>query len=232
MDNAEKQAEAYLAHLGYDDIVHHPDGDVTPDFLVNSKIAVEVTRLKQKFKSSTGSESLDTIAITLRQKFESLLPSYGPPLSGESWFVLYDFRRPIDKKAAKHLEKELSRFKNSPTRHAQEQDVCQGVKIEYVKTSKPGKYFFVLGGYMDIDAGGWMTYEMLKSVQESLDIKAEKALKCYSRYPEWWIIMVNHIDPTFNLDDLAEVRRNLQVPSVWHRMILLDPRNYRLSWTL
>jgi hypothetical protein len=47
MDEAEAHIHKYLAHRGFVDIKHEPDGNVPPDFLVNDRIAVEVRRLIQ-----------------------------------------------------------------------------------------------------------------------------------------------------------------------------------------
>ena len=77
MDAAEAHTEKYLRHLGFTDIVHEPDGNVPPDFVLNGRIAVEVTRLLHR-----GSEQLRPIeetAIPLMQRFQKVLKSLGPP---------------------------------------------------------------------------------------------------------------------------------------------------------
>ena len=38
MDVAEAHTEKYLRHLGFTNIVHEPDGNVSPDFVLNGRI--------------------------------------------------------------------------------------------------------------------------------------------------------------------------------------------------
>ena len=45
MNAAELIAEKYLQHIGHELVEFEPDGNVTPDFLVNKRVAVEVRRL-------------------------------------------------------------------------------------------------------------------------------------------------------------------------------------------
>jgi hypothetical protein len=47
MDPTERLVAEFLAEQGYTNIVHEPDGNFPPDFLVNGHIAVEVHRLNQ-----------------------------------------------------------------------------------------------------------------------------------------------------------------------------------------
>jgi hypothetical protein len=67
MKPEEKLAAAYLRHLGYVDVVHEPDGNVTPDFLVDGRIAVEVRRLNQNFHSKRGYEGLEIAEMSLKK---------------------------------------------------------------------------------------------------------------------------------------------------------------------
>lgn len=88
----EKRAEEFLAHTGYHNIVYEPDGNVTPDFLVDGRIAVEVRRLNQNIVSSDRSQGLETDLISLSRIVKSLALSFGPPIQGVSWFLHFRFR--------------------------------------------------------------------------------------------------------------------------------------------
>src|SRR5687767_7819472 len=97
MDTSEKIAYDFLLHQGFKSVVFEPDGKNPPDFLVNGRVAIEVRRLNQNESTGGTNRGLEEIAISLRKRIDLLLKSLGPPRSSGSWFVSYDFRRPIEK---------------------------------------------------------------------------------------------------------------------------------------
>ena len=85
----------YLELQGFKDIVFEPDGNVTPDFLISGRIAVEARRLNQHHETETGEhEPLEALSKPLQKRLKKLLESFGPPAHGVSWFVSYTFKRP------------------------------------------------------------------------------------------------------------------------------------------
>ena len=64
MNAAERIAEKYLQHVGHELVEFEPDGNVTPDFLVNKRVAVEVRRLNQNHEDASGNtRGLEETAI-------------------------------------------------------------------------------------------------------------------------------------------------------------------------
>ena len=53
-DASERLVQPYLESLNLGRIEHHPLGDVTPDFSIDGRIAVEVRRLNQNFVDGAG----------------------------------------------------------------------------------------------------------------------------------------------------------------------------------
>ena len=97
MDKSERLAEQYLLSLERGSVVFEPDGNTPLDFAFSGTIGVEVRRLNQNYGHPDGSmEGLEQLSIPLWQRLEKLLPSIGPSIGGESWYVGMDFRRPID----------------------------------------------------------------------------------------------------------------------------------------
>src|SRR6267143_274530 len=97
MDDSEHRVDDYLRSAGFADIVYEPDGNVPPDFLVNRRIAVEVRRLNQNAIYNTGrTEGLEEVFIPLWQGLEQYLPTIGPSVHGESWYVGLKVRRPAE----------------------------------------------------------------------------------------------------------------------------------------
>src|SRR5437867_7019158 len=95
MDSSERIVSEYLSHHGFRDVVFEPDGDRTPDFLLNGRIAVEVRRLNQNEDTPNGPRGLGEGAIPLQAKVSRLLGTLGSSDGGETWYVVYSFRRPL-----------------------------------------------------------------------------------------------------------------------------------------
>jgi hypothetical protein len=96
MDDSEKLALQYLRSRGHSSVVFEPDGNVSPDFLVDGRVAVEVRRLNQNEVSESGdARGLETMRFGLLGMISELLDSLGPSRTGESWFVCFTFARPV-----------------------------------------------------------------------------------------------------------------------------------------
>ena len=116
MNREEQVAREYLVHLGYHYIVHEPDGNQTPDFLVDGRLAVEVRRLNQNELTESGYCGLEVTRIRRRTQIESLLASLGPAKWGTSWFVHYTIKRPLTewKHLRVPLRHRLEAFRDDP----------------------------------------------------------------------------------------------------------------------
>ena len=107
MDDSERLVGDYLKHRGFTNVVFHPDGrNSPPDFLINGRVAVEVRRLNQNKESASGAHGLEESAISLAAVVRKVLQTMGPPAAGVSWFVFYNFRRPLPR--WKDLERALT----------------------------------------------------------------------------------------------------------------------------
>lgn len=226
MDVAEAHIEKYLRHRGFTNVVHHPDGQNSPpDFLVDSLIAVEVTRLDQSYVSPKGRrESLKTSHEMVRRIFETVLPEFGPPTAGQSWYVMFNLSRPHDdaRTINKNLRATLKTINYPPQGKI---DICKGLSVEFLQRT-PGKDMFILGSPGDDDAGGWVISELIDALKLAL---AEKTPKVHAKYAEWWLTLVNHIDPVVSDDDIAPVRQHVVKPSIWKRVILVSPHTHTYS---
>lgn len=229
MDVAEKKAQKYLETLGFSHIKYEPDGNIPPDFLCNHKIAVEVRRLNQQKKNQNDDyKGLDDSSIPLAQQMSKLFSEQGIPIDDHSWFVFYRYRRPLRKwKNLKPLiQNHLEQFKNNSTHTRTSVEVYDGFELEIFKASKIlNNQFFVLGGYSDHDSGGWLLAEMQNSLKVVIADKTKKISYVRDKYPEWWLILVDHIG--YSLDDLDRelFRDQVNIEHDWDKIILIDPRD-------
>jgi len=95
MHSTERLAFEHLRHRGFKDIRYEPDGNVPPDFVADERVAIEVRRLNQHEDTPGSTRGLDETAIPFQRTVCRVLDSFGPPRTGASWFVSYNFRRPL-----------------------------------------------------------------------------------------------------------------------------------------
>lgn len=221
MDPTEQRALEFLHSRGYWNAVYEPDGNVPPDFAFGH-IAVEVRRLNQHDLSGRG---LEVSALPLAMKFRNLLTSLGPP-QGPSWFVTFRYRRPIEKWSALSgkIKKALSAFRQRPSEEVDHLPISDRFSLGLARSSKAFESFFVLGGYTDHDAGGWITAETIKNLAIVIPEKSAKVERFHAKYVEWWLVLVDHISyARFEDHELSALREHVKRPAAWNKIFLVNP---------
>jgi hypothetical protein len=235
MNPAERIAEKYLQHVGYELVEFEPDGNVTPDFLVNKRIAVEVRRLNQNHQDASGNtRGLEETAIPLVQKFERLLKSLGPSANGETWFAAIDFSRPMEPWSALRpkLEAVLHDFMLDPSRKQRTVHVSGSVELDLIRASKDHGCTFILGGYSDGDSGGWVMSEVQRNLRICIADKEKKVAPHRHKYPEWWLLLVDHIDYGMEEEDRLVFKESI-MPNIQHsfdKIIFVNPLDHRYGF--
>lgn len=223
MDSSEQLAEAYLKGLDLGEVVYEPDGNIPPDFLVGGRIAVEVRRLNQNFEHEDRTEGLETVAAALDKYFRNLLPTFGPQIDGQSWFVTYRFKRPLDWQQVKRLAREaLAEFHRAPTAENWQQELGPGLRLRFTRAANPHAHFFVLGGRSDGNAGGWVVSEMIRNLELCITEKSRKVAPYRARYPEWWLVLPDMIGLGLDRDERGQLRGAVGLEG-WDKVILLSP---------
>ncbi len=98
--------------------------------------------------------------------------------------------------------------------------------MEFRPTSKLYREFFVLASPGDDDAGGWVVPDIIDNLKLCIAAKTHKIASVYSKYPEWWLALVNRIEPFLNADDMQEVRAHVPRPSTWNKVILISSNDH------
>lgn len=232
MNETERIAEKYLQFVGHEHIKFEPDGNVTPDFLVNRRTAVEVRRLNQNYEDASGTtRGLEETAIPLVQKFKQLLKSLGPSDNGETWFAAIDFSRPMEPWSTLRpkLLAVLSEFSHNPSRKPRTVQVSESIELDLIRASKDHGCTFILGGYSDGDSGGWVMSEVERNLRICIAEKERKIDPHRHKYPEWWLLLVDHIDYGMEEEDRILFKESI-MPKIQHsfnKIIFVDPLDYR-----
>ncbi|AKE51175.1 hypothetical protein [Kangiella geojedonensis] len=228
MDSSEKIAFQYLSKQGFNPI-YEPDGNITPDFLIKEATAVEVRRLNQNVQFNSKSEGLEELSIPLWHSIEDLAQSIN--YAGEqSWFLFYSFTRPIGSlKKLKHaIRKSLIEFaSNEPTQNSLSVYSQHNFRLDAVKASSPLDSFFIMGGFTDRQAGGWLVSEMIQNIDFCSKIKRDKISVHKSKYKEWWLLLIDQTGFNLRRDDIAQLRVNIQKPQGWDKVMIINPMSLK-----
>jgi hypothetical protein len=226
----EKLAYPYLVSLGLGSVVYEPEPNKPPDFLINGTIAVEVRRLNQNKITAAGYEGLETAQFNLHRQIQPLLPSFCPCESGTSWFVLYNFERPIApaKVIRSALIGYLRRFRDNVATQIEDvisARICAGFEVELRRASKQHSNFFVLGGNVDEDSGGFIVAETLKNLTICVKEKTQRTAAFRHLYPEWWLVLIDRIGYCLDANDRELLREHFQLAHNWDKILLLNAEN-------
>lgn len=224
MNRDEDIARIYLESLGLGSIVHEPDGNRMPDFLVDRRIAVEVRRLNQHTRAGDRPEGLENVEAALVRYFDKLLPSLGSAGGTGSWWVSYHFQRPLDMKALKRdIPNVLRHFVEDRDGGRHTFTLQRNFEMDLQPTTEIHENRFLLGAYSDYDAGGFVGSEIIRNADLCIAEKTAKMLRVKELYPEWWLLLVDRIGPKLNEFERDDLPNHID-PGPWDRVILLDPR--------
>jgi hypothetical protein len=234
MDESEQLAQQYLSSLNIGPVVFEPDGNVPPDFSIGGKIAVEVRRLNQNFEFPDGTrQGLEQLSIPLWKRFKSFLPSLGPSLNGECWYVGLDYRRPLEQWRTLDplVRSQLRTFMAQPVRSQTTLRVTPSLSLDLIRSGKDHGSFFVLGASSDDDSGGWVMGEIERNLRLCVAEKERKIEPYRSKYSTWWLVLPDHIDYAMQDEDRSAFRCEVmpRIPHRFDKIVLLDPRDYRRS---
>ncbi|MBL0158104.1 MAG: hypothetical protein IPP47_13525 [Bryobacterales bacterium] len=224
--NADEQiAYDYLKHLGFEDVVFEPEGrSKSPDFLVGGALVVEARRLNQNWTApqrGANQEGLETARHRIFPQVEGLLASLGPRAASGSWYVNIRFRRPVPKWRilAALVRQQLQLFQQSPTQKPTKIPLTDNFRIELVRAGRNYPAFFVLGGFSDLDAGGWLIGELERNLEIAIQEKTRKVSHLRSKYQRFWLVLIDHINS--GREQVINV-----APRVFEKVILVSPLNH------
>jgi len=233
MDTSEKAVLKYLKCNGYKNVVFEPDGNVPPDFIVNSA-AIEVRRLNQNYFSGSQVVGLEEISIPLWHRIESLVQNIEVIDFDESWHVTINFMRPIGKlkEVGLTIKDQLLKFVQLPEKKSPYIIYCNNFDIELYRASIVYESYFICSGQDDLDAGGFTLSEMKNNIDYCIQEKSEKIRKYKHNYEYWWLALVDHISRGLNDHDIAMLREGIRLPPDWDKLIVINPRDIGRSFEL
>jgi hypothetical protein len=203
--------------------VYEPNGNVPPDFVIDSRVAVEVRRLNVNERGPGRLRSLDETGRPFLDRFRTLLAPYGRATDA-AWWVGIEFRRPLPpwEKLGPAARGLLDEFIADPTPRGERRAVYRNVRAEVLPRVAPARRRFRLAWATDGDADGPRIPLMKRNVKCCIREKTAKVLPYRARYPEWWLVLV---DVAFGLDrqEQSLFRGQNRIGRDWDRVLVLNP---------
>jgi hypothetical protein len=227
MDRSEKIAQDHLYSRGFSKVVYEPDGNVPPDLLADDRIACEVRRLNENERGRSAPKGLEETEIPFLARFRNVLRSIGAPQT-RSWWVRVRIQRPLPK--WHHIEPEARAYLHRVQRQQAEvypvHRIGGTVEIQAFNRSTPAKDAFTLGIVSDSDSGGWVIESLERNLRLCIEEKTAKVASFRSQYPEWWLVLVDHVAYGLDSFDLAQFRKSVRVPHTWDRVVIVNPLDH------
>jgi len=226
MNEDEKISYEYLVNHGFTNVVFEPDGNIPPDFLINGSIAVEVRRLNQHIRTNNKNEPIERLQFKIEPKLKEIVEELDIKFPGYSVFISIKYQRPL------RVTKELvNRIKVGILEHLCLNErqasfkINENLEIRLNRIEGTNSHSLAIGSIIDFDAGGFVISEISKNMIHAISEKGKKIEKYYSRYPTWWLILVDYIGYGISDQEAEQIRRNFDIETTFHKVILIGPRN-------
>jgi len=225
MNADELIAQATFHQMGFTQIRFEPDGNSTPDFLLNNRIAVEVRRLNQNTEQDGKNRGLEETFSSFLHGMQALLHQMSEP-DGESWWVTFSFSRPVEPWAAlkPRIKEALAEFKTRPIRtncviFSSGKFWLEVAKASVVSVDDP-MFYYLIGD--DGDAGGVKVPEIIRNAEICSKLKIAKTAEHRSKYPEWWLLLVNQFGLEMDDFDKQQLKAHFKCPKGWDKLVIVN----------
>lgn len=226
MNKDEQIVFNYLLRKNGSDVIFEPNGNIPPDFLVDTSFAIEVRRLNQQFFSKGKSEGLETLSHQLFSAFKEVLVSFDTMYSGKSYWVYLRYKRPCKtsiKETKKLMRNSLLRFINLENVTFPHNirinkriflEVCESLPIE-------GRIFRP-GGRADHDAGGFVVSTYIENISHCIHEKSEKIKNVKIKHKFWQLFLVDHLNLGLDGNEIVEVKNLINNLEKFDKLVLVS----------
>ncbi len=226
MNSEEKIAQDYFKKEKINNIIHEPLGNVTPDFLLNNNVAVEVRRLNKHYKG----EPLEKLEYGELRKIENFIQQYKSEKKFDATSaVSLEYQRPLIfnkiKSELKSTFDTLSRNK----KFNEEIRINENLAIYLFPLEERHESEFEVLGWVDHNRGGFVLKDLVDNINIVLKEKEIKIQKSKKQFSIWWLVLINYISYSISENELNRIKNLLPSSSSFSKIIILDPLKYKPS---
>lgn len=225
MNESEAIALAHLKFRGFASPVFEPDGQTTPDFLLDERIAVEIRRLNNHERNSQSPRGLEETALPLligMQKLQSHLDQRGTR-RGTLDSISADRAR-LGPSSRSRLAIFLWRYATPIFRAHQcvRSLIARRLGLHHVQIL-PMTCFIAQLSQMMMRVVGLDDFE--RNLRLCIDAKSRKTAAFRWKCEVWWLLLVDHV--AYGLSDFSrtQFRQSVHIEH-WDKMIVVSPLNH------
>jgi len=219
----EKIAYEYLESIGFENIVYEPNGNRTPDFVIDDEIAVEVRRLNQ-FHNKVP---LEKVQFNLLPKIVKQIESFnGKTLFKESAFVGVSYSRPI--KYSKKIKNKINSILEIHSLNmsiSNKYFINDHLEINIMPSSEKLEFQYNFGSSLDKNAGGFVLGSIHESLKLIIEEKHEKIKPFKSEYKKWWLILIDYVGYGIRENEIEGFRSNIDFDLRFNKVFIIPPLN-------
>jgi hypothetical protein len=225
MKKDESIAYSFLSNLSIGTVLHEPDGNIPPDFSINSSIGIEVRRLNQHYFNNNSAEGLEQFRIPLFKMLRNVFQSFDKEFNGKTYLVSVYFERPIKIKM-KEIEGKiiikLKWFLENNRNVPYHLEIDENIAFDIFNSRIIEGRLFRLGGGVDFNNGGWLVSLYQENIQHIINDKTNKINKYYQKYDTWWLLLVDKIGWGLDSEEINELKRSISDKNMFNKILITD----------
>lgn len=222
MKREEIIAKEYFESIGYNNLVYEPNGNRTPDFLINKNIAVEVRRLNQFYNN----EPIEKVKYKLIPKIVKQIESFESENYFESAFVGIEYSRPIKYNSfIKNRINSILKNHSSNMKTQKEYVINDNLKITIIPSEIKLKSKFSFGSSIDFNEGGFVLGNIYNSLKFIVKDKYKKIEYFKPEYKTWWLALVDFIGNGVSENEILQLRESIDFDLLFDKVFIISYLN-------
>ncbi len=217
-------AYEFLVKLDAGTLAYEPDGNIPPDFALGDRIGVEVRRLNQILMINGKHHGAEEISIPLWDAFTEVLSSFDEQFQGKSYWVGIVFNDSLGKptKAAKReIRRALQAFIDGRGQAPVQVSANSFIELWIYETQAiDGRVF--RPAVQGPDEAVSVIQAYVSSIQYSIATKTLIVAPFKSRYPEWWLLLVDAMGWHLGPNEQHILRSETSNLGCFSRLVVLD----------
>jgi len=224
-DNKDEiRAKKYLQTLEYKTLEYEPLGNVTPDFLLDNKTAIEVRRLNRNHINGDHLLSIENFEIPLIKNIKKIISIFDYKSYIKSAYVSITLSKPLGIESKTSIIKRVKKVLRNHIHHISDTSsykISDYLELTFTPTDKKSKQY-IFGGCNNHFF--WVVDELHKNLQLVIDEKNKKIEKNFNLYDEWWLILVDSIIYGLDSEDFKELKNIRLNKHRFTKVIILSPK--------
>lgn len=235
----ERRAQDWLESQGHTEIrdLSAENAD-PPDFVVDGRVGVEVRRLAWMTDAAAGENlAAEELETPLRGTLSEALEKAGEPPGGYGVLVSCDLLATSLPETKKRAKRQVEQAVVEYT-HRLNRDLQAGRPPQRWRTERKGRlvlHFFPFSSSQpgrftlaDVEAAtdlrGWVVKDSIDNINRCIAEKTGKIEGIVDRYPEWWLVLMDHdvFTPGRGDEDWEPIRQGLVETKPWSRIVVLS----------